>query len=133
MNKDKETPTFVAEEIPHGRSGSTIKGAGIWQTLVRDFVASGLPSARVQTGDRDFKQVYASLAHAIKVLELRDSIRAVRRNAVEAVYLQRIPHNGNGNGHHDEVPTAEVPADETTAPEELLTTVESGTSSEVEV
>ena len=104
---DKEKPTFVAEEIPHGRSGSTIKGAGIWQVLVREFDDSGIQSAKVHIGERDYKQAYASLAHAIKVMGLRDSIRAVRRNQVEAVYLQRIPHNGNGHG--EETATAAVP------------------------
>ena len=101
-----DKPTFIAEEIPHGRSGSTIKGAGIWQVLVREFAASNIETAKVNTGDRDFKQVYASISHAIKVVGLSDKIRAVRRNNVSAVYLQRItdaPAGGNGhnggNGH----------------------------------
>jgi len=95
-------PSFVAEEIPHGRSGSTAKGQGVWQTLVKDFMDSGLSSAKVNVGDRDYKQAYASIAHAVKVLGLRDVVRAVRRNSVESVYLQLIPasslepHNGNG-------------------------------------
>jgi len=86
-----EDLSFVAEPIPYGRSGSTVKGEGTWQTLIRQFVESGLPSAKVNTGDRDVKQAYASLAHAIKVLGLRDVVRAVRRklDAAECVYLER--------------------------------------------
>lgn len=117
-----DRPSFVAEEIPHGRSGSTVKGAGIWQILVKDFVKSGLTSAKVNIGERDYKQAYASLAHAIKVMGLREEIRAVRRNAVASVYLQRIPvasettssgGNGNGNGHkaEDEPQAATVPVE----------------------
>ena len=93
-------PTFVAEEIPHGRSGSTAKGAGIWQVLVKEFEASGLETAIVNIGDRDFKQAYASISHAIKVVGLSDRVRAVRRNQVGSVYLQRItalPAGGNGS------------------------------------
>lgn len=95
-----DKPSFVAEEIPHGRSGSTVKGAGIWQVLIKEFMESGLQSAKVNIGDRDYKQAYASLAHAIKVMNLREKVRAVRRNAVESVYLQLIPSNGNGDGSH---------------------------------
>jgi len=69
--------------------------------LVREFVESDTPSAKVNVGDRDFKQAYASLAHAIKVLGMTDSVRAVRRNAMGAVYLQRITGNGNGGDSGD--------------------------------
>jgi hypothetical protein len=103
-----DKPTFVEAEIPHGRSGSTVKGAGIWQVLVREFNDSGLASAKVATGERNFKQAYASLAHAIKVMGLSDSIRAVRRNQVESVYLQRIPHNGNGHSEDAVTDTVEA-------------------------
>ena len=101
---EMDTPSFKAEEIPYGRSGSTIKGAGIWQVLINDFLDSGLTSAKVSIGDRDYKQAYASLAHAIKMQDLRGKLRAVRRNSVQSVYLQRIsveakaPKSGNGNG-----------------------------------
>ena len=92
-----DKPSFVAEEIPHGRSGSTVKGAGIWQTLVKEFAESGIESARVNIGTRDYKQAYASIAHAIKIMELREKVRAVRRNANQAVYLERIE-----DGHQSE-------------------------------
>ena len=94
-----DKPSFVADEIPHGRSGSTVKGMGIWQMLVKEFMASDLTSAKVNIGDRDYRQAYASIAHAIKVMDLREEVRAVRRNAVASVYLQRIPES--------ERPTAE--------------------------
>ena len=88
-----DKPSFVPEEVPFGRSGSTIKGAGIWQTLIKEFLDSNVQSAKVNIGDRDYKQAYASLAHAIKVMELRDTVRAVRRNAMASVYLQRVEQN----------------------------------------
>ena len=101
-----DKPSFVAEEIPHGRSGSTVKGAGIWQTLVKEFMADTVTSAKVNIGDRDYKQAYASIAHAIKVMGLREEVRAVRRNAVASVYLQRISEAernlAEGNGFHAE-------------------------------
>ena len=83
-------PSFTPEEIPHGRSGSTLKGGGVWQTLLQEFLDSGIKSAKIDTGDRNFKQAYAALAHAIKVANLRDTVRAVRRNAMGSVYLQLI-------------------------------------------
>jgi hypothetical protein len=82
--------SFAAAEVPFGRSGTTIKGGGVWQILVKEFMESGLTSAKVNIGERDFKQAYASLAHAIKVLELREAVRAVRRNSVGSVYLERL-------------------------------------------
>jgi hypothetical protein len=82
--------SFVAEPVPHGRSGSTIKGTGIWQILVKEFDESGLQSAKVNIGDHAFKQAYASISHAIKVMGLRGIIRAVRRSPTQSVYLERL-------------------------------------------
>lgn len=82
--------SFVPSKIPYGRSGSTRKGGGIWQLLVKDFLTSGVVSAKVDIGDRNFRQVYASISHAIKVLNLQDAVRVIRRIEGGSVYLQLV-------------------------------------------
>jgi hypothetical protein len=123
-NRITVVPTFTEAEIPHGRSGSTNKGAGVWQTLALDFEESGIVSAKVNIGEHDFKQAYASLAHAIKTLGLQTKIRAVRRKETGSVYLQRIPVNGNGNGNGHGVepvaPTQQIPQEPTVPVEQQV-------------
>jgi hypothetical protein len=82
--------SFAEEVVPFGRSGTTEKGGGVWQLLIREFIDSGMSSAKVNFGGRDFKQAYASLAHAIKAMGVRNTVRAVRRTATNSVYLERL-------------------------------------------
>ena len=84
-----KAPSFVAADVPN--KGSTRKGEGMWQLLVKEFISSNLLSARVSVEDRDYKQVYAALAHAIKTLGLKDFVRVTRRLGDQSVYIQIIP------------------------------------------
>lgn len=88
--KNFTRPSFVEEVVPESKVGNTTRGEGVWQCLIRDFLDSGVDSARIELGGRDFKNVYTSVMNTVRMDGYREKVKVVQRAGTQSVYLKRV-------------------------------------------